>query len=146
MRNKRDFPTLRQLRAFEAVAVVNSFGAAARELGLSQPAVTQMVAHMESALLSTLEAQFADPEALTTVPFQSPELTRVDGVATRADWQPTRLHQQFLDLLRGEAREYQESRASSRAVEGAPVVHPRIKPTADTLVRTSSTASTPGHQ
>ncbi|MFL4971772.1 MAG: LysR family transcriptional regulator [Xanthobacteraceae bacterium] len=68
------------------------------------------------ALLSTLEAQFVDPEALTTVPFQSPELTRVDGVATRADWQPTRLHQQFLNLLRGEAREYQESRAPSRAV------------------------------
>ncbi len=61
------------------------------------------------ALLSTLEAQFVDPEVLTIVPFDSPELARADGVATRADWQPTRLHQQFLDLLRGEAREYQQS-------------------------------------
>ncbi|MFL6930599.1 MAG: LysR substrate-binding domain-containing protein, partial [Xanthobacteraceae bacterium] len=43
------------------------------------------------ALLSTLEAQFVDPEALTIVPFDSRELARVDGVATRADWQPTRL-------------------------------------------------------
>ncbi|MFL4986422.1 MAG: LysR family transcriptional regulator, partial [Xanthobacteraceae bacterium] len=54
MRNKLDFPTLRQLRAFETVAAFNSFGAAARELGLSQPAVTQMVAHMESALAVSL--------------------------------------------------------------------------------------------
>jgi len=50
---------------------------------------------------------------LTMVPFDSPELARADGVATRADWQPTRLHQQFLDLLRGEAREYQQSLAQT---------------------------------
>lgn len=59
------------------------------------------------ALLSTLEAQFMEPKALTIVPFQSPVLARADGVATRADWQPTRLHQQFLDLLRTQAQEYQ---------------------------------------
>ena len=59
------------------------------------------------ALLSTLEAQFAEPEALTVLPFDSPILARVDGVASRADWQPTSLHQQFLDLLRGQAQQYQ---------------------------------------
>lgn len=59
------------------------------------------------ALLSTLEAQFMEPKALTIIPFHSPVLARADGVATRADWQATRLHQQFLDLLRGQAQEYQ---------------------------------------
>jgi LysR family transcriptional regulator, regulator for genes of the gallate degradation pathway len=59
------------------------------------------------ALLSTLEAQFMEPKALTIIPFQSPVLARADGVATRADWQPPRLHQQFLDLLRTQAQEYQ---------------------------------------
>jgi len=48
-----------------------------------------------------------EPKALTIVPFQSPVLARADGVATRADWQPPRLHQQFLDLLRTRAQEYQ---------------------------------------
>jgi DNA-binding transcriptional LysR family regulator len=60
------------------------------------------------ALLSTLETQFAEPEGLTTLPFDSPELARVDGVASRSDWQPTRLQQQFLNLLRGQAQEYQK--------------------------------------
>jgi DNA-binding transcriptional LysR family regulator len=59
------------------------------------------------ALLSTLEAQFLEPKALTIIPFHSPVLARADGVAKRADWQPTRLHQQFLDLLRAQAQEYQ---------------------------------------
>jgi hypothetical protein len=59
------------------------------------------------ALLSTLEAQFAEPEGLTVLPFDSPILARTDGVASRADWQPTSLHQRFLDLLRGQAQEYQ---------------------------------------
>jgi LysR family transcriptional regulator, regulator for genes of the gallate degradation pathway len=60
------------------------------------------------ALLSTLETQFAEPEGLAMLPFDSPVLARVDGVAGRADWQPTCLHQRFLDLLRGQAQEYQE--------------------------------------
>jgi LysR family transcriptional regulator of gallate degradation len=59
------------------------------------------------ALLSTLEAQFAEPGALTMLPFDSLVLARADGVASRADWQPTRLHQQFLNLLREQAQEYQ---------------------------------------
>ena len=69
------------------------------------------------ALLSTLETQFAEPEGLAMLPFDSPVLARVDGVASRADWQPTLLQQQFLDLLRRQAREYQEvSRASPALV------------------------------
>jgi len=48
-----------------------------------------------------------EPKALTIIPFHSPALARADGVATRADWQPTRLHREFLDLLRGQAQEYQ---------------------------------------
>src|SRR5262245_26822119 len=50
MRDKLDLPSLRQLRASEAVARRQSIGAAARELGLSQPAVTQMVHQIETAL------------------------------------------------------------------------------------------------
>jgi LysR family transcriptional regulator of gallate degradation len=69
------------------------------------------------ALLSTLETQFAEPEGLTMLPFASPVLARVDGVASRADWQPTLLQQQFLDLLRRQAQEYQEvSRAAPALV------------------------------
>jgi LysR family transcriptional regulator, regulator for genes of the gallate degradation pathway len=60
------------------------------------------------ALLSTVEAQLG--EALTILPFDSPALARNDGVASRADWQPTRLHQQFLELLRKQAQEYQQIR------------------------------------
>jgi DNA-binding transcriptional LysR family regulator len=54
MRDEHDLPSLRQLRAFEAVARRRSIGAAARELGLSQPAVTQMVAQIERALAVSL--------------------------------------------------------------------------------------------
>jgi hypothetical protein len=61
------------------------------------------------ALLSTVvEAQLG--EALTILPFDSPALARNDGLATRADWQPTLLHQQFLELLRKEAHQYQKAR------------------------------------
>jgi DNA-binding transcriptional LysR family regulator len=58
------------------------------------------------ALVSTLEAQLAEPEGLIVLPFASPILARTDGVASRADWQPTSLHRQFLDLLRDQAREH----------------------------------------
>jgi hypothetical protein len=61
------------------------------------------------ALLSTVvEAQLG--EALTILAFDSPALARNDGVASRADWQPTLLHQQFLELLRKEAQQYQQAR------------------------------------
>jgi hypothetical protein len=65
------------------------------------------------ALLSTLEAQVAEPEGLIMLPFDSPALARADGVASRVDWQPTRVHQRFLDLLRGQAQEPQRSFAQS---------------------------------
>jgi LysR family transcriptional regulator, regulator for genes of the gallate degradation pathway len=55
-------------------------------------------------LMSRAESQLNDNSALTVLPFRSPHLRRVDGVATRADWQPTSIHRQFLDLLRVQAR------------------------------------------
>jgi LysR family transcriptional regulator of gallate degradation len=61
------------------------------------------------ALLSTLEARFAEPAGLTVLAFDSPILARTDGVASRADWQPTSLHRQFLDLLREQAQACQDS-------------------------------------
>ena len=67
------------------------------------------------ALLSTLETQFGEPDGLTVLPFESPVLARTDGVASRADWQPTSLHRQFLDLLRGQAQEYQTVTRTARA-------------------------------
>jgi LysR family transcriptional regulator, regulator for genes of the gallate degradation pathway len=55
-------------------------------------------------LMSGAEAQLNDDRAFVVLPFQSPHLRRVDGVATRLDWRPTSIHQQFLDLLRAQAR------------------------------------------
>jgi LysR family transcriptional regulator, regulator for genes of the gallate degradation pathway len=48
MCSRLHFPSLRQLRAFEAVARGKSIGVGAKELGLSQPAVTQMLAQLET--------------------------------------------------------------------------------------------------
>jgi DNA-binding transcriptional LysR family regulator len=67
-------------------------------------ATTNMIA-----LLSTVEAQLN--EALTMLPFDSPALARADGMASRADWQPTPLHRRFLELLREEAERYQHTRS-----------------------------------
>jgi LysR family transcriptional regulator of gallate degradation len=67
MRNRLDFPTLRQLRAFEAVARLNSIGAAAGELGLSQPAVSQMVAQIEAGLAVSLLERRRTGSYLTTL-------------------------------------------------------------------------------
>ena len=67
MRNRPDLPSLRQLRAFEAVARRKSIGAAARELGLSQPAVTQMVAQIETALAVSLLERRRTGTYLTTL-------------------------------------------------------------------------------
>jgi LysR family transcriptional regulator of gallate degradation len=55
-------------------------------------------------LMSRAEAQLNDDRALAVLPFQSPHLRRVDGVAMRLDWQPTIIHRLFLDLLRAQAR------------------------------------------
>ena len=67
MRNRPNLPSLRQLRAFEAVARRRSIGAAARELGLSQPAVTQMIAQIETALSASLLERRRTGTYLTTL-------------------------------------------------------------------------------
>ena len=46
--------TLSQLRAFERIVRLGSFHAAARELGLSQPTVSQRIGQLEAALQTTL--------------------------------------------------------------------------------------------
>lgn len=50
MRTSVDLPRLRQLRAFEAVARLQSITSAAAEINLSQPAVTQALAKLEQDL------------------------------------------------------------------------------------------------
>ena len=55
-------------------------------------------------LMSRAESQLNDDNALTVLPFHSAHLRRMDGVATRLDWQPTSIHVEFLDLLRAQAR------------------------------------------
>jgi LysR family transcriptional regulator of gallate degradation len=80
-----------------------SIEATSLEIYKSVLATTNMIA-----LLSTIDAQLG--EALTILPFASPALARNDGVASRADWQPTRSHQQFLELLRKQAQQYQQTR------------------------------------
>jgi len=49
-----NFPSLRQLRAFEAVARLQSMSGAAREINLSQPGVTQSVEALERQLKGKL--------------------------------------------------------------------------------------------
>jgi LysR family transcriptional regulator, regulator for genes of the gallate degradation pathway len=56
------------------------------------------------ALMSLFESRLNDPSIFTTLPFQSSHLKRSDGVVRRADWRPTRIHLQFLDMLRAHAR------------------------------------------
>ncbi|HEX3503986.1 MAG TPA: LysR family transcriptional regulator [Xanthobacteraceae bacterium] len=51
-------------------------------------------------LMSALEAQLNEPSKLAVLSFRSAELHRCDGIATRADWQPTRIHRHFLEALR----------------------------------------------
>jgi LysR family transcriptional regulator of gallate degradation len=60
-------------------------------------------------LMSTLEAQLNERAKLAVLPFRSPELRRSDGLATRADWQPTHIHRQFLKVLRARARRLSDS-------------------------------------
>lgn len=65
-------------------------------------------------LLSRLEAQFDDSAGrLITLPFDSTALSRQEGVATRTGWEPTRIHREFLDLLRRQARDFQRSRPAA---------------------------------
>jgi DNA-binding transcriptional LysR family regulator len=46
----REIPSLRQLRAFEAVARLESVSAAARDIHLSQPGVSQAIHALENGL------------------------------------------------------------------------------------------------
>src|SRR3984893_10099168 len=55
-------------------------------------------------LLSRFEAKLNDTGVLAQLPFRSPHLRRFDGIATRIGWQPTRIHREFIALLRAEAR------------------------------------------
>jgi LysR family transcriptional regulator, regulator for genes of the gallate degradation pathway len=55
-------------------------------------------------LMSRLAARAPESAPLAVLPFRSPHLARIDGVATRVDWHPTRVHLEFLELLRGQAR------------------------------------------
>jgi DNA-binding transcriptional LysR family regulator len=64
-------------------------------------------------LMSHAESLLDDNRALAVLPFQSPHLSRIDGVATRLDWQPTSIHRQFLDLLRAQARSLTASRVGA---------------------------------
>ena len=64
-------------------------------------------------LFSKLEIEQTDFQVRSVVklPFDSNVLSRTDGVATRTDWQPTRVHREFLDLLREETRPLWTSRS-----------------------------------
>ena len=57
-------------------------------------------------LFSQLETEQADLQIhpLTKLLYNSNVLSRADGVATRTDWQPTRVHREFLEVLRKETR------------------------------------------
>jgi LysR family transcriptional regulator of gallate degradation len=68
-------------------------------------------------LFSKLETEQTDVQIhpLAKLPFTSRVLARADGTATRADWRPTRVHHEFLELLRKEARAL---RAGQSAGEG----------------------------
>ena len=71
-------------------------------------------------LMSSFEAELND-EALAVLPFRSPHLRRSDGIATRVNWEPTRIHLQFLDLLRAEAgllRPHSPSKTGVNALMG----------------------------
>jgi hypothetical protein len=54
--------------------------------------------------MSLFESRLNDPSSFKTLPFQSSHLKRSDGVVRRADWRPTTIHLQFLDMLRAHAR------------------------------------------
>jgi DNA-binding transcriptional LysR family regulator len=69
-------------------------------------------------LMSTLEAQLNEQAKLAVLPFGSPELHRADGLAMRADWQPTHIHQHFLKVLRAQARRVKGNGRLARLADG----------------------------
>jgi LysR family transcriptional regulator of gallate degradation len=65
---------------------------------------TILAATDQLTLMSRFEAELNDINSLAQLPFRSPHLRRFDGIATRIGWQPTRIHREFIVLLRAEAR------------------------------------------
>jgi DNA-binding transcriptional LysR family regulator len=65
---------------------------------------TILTATDQLTLMSRFEAKLNDSGALAQLPFPSPHLRRFGGIATRIGWQPTRVHLEFIALLRAEAR------------------------------------------
>jgi LysR family transcriptional regulator, regulator for genes of the gallate degradation pathway len=64
---------------------------------------TILAATDQLTLMSQFEAKLNDPESLAVLPFSSRHLRRFDGITTRIGWQPTKIHLQFVDLLREQA-------------------------------------------
>jgi DNA-binding transcriptional LysR family regulator len=65
---------------------------------------TILTATDQLTLMSRFEATLNDVGSLAQLPFRSPHLRRFDGIATRIGWQPTRIHREFIALLRDAAR------------------------------------------
>jgi len=65
---------------------------------------TILTATDQLTLMSRFEAKLNDVRSLAQLPFRSPHLRRFDGIATRIGWQPTRIHREFIALLRDAAR------------------------------------------
>jgi hypothetical protein len=74
-------------------------------------------------LMSSAEAELNDRRSLAVLPFRSAHLQRFDGVATRANWEPTKGHLQFLDLLRAEAKAQSAPRVVAGALRRMPKGH-----------------------
>jgi LysR family transcriptional regulator, regulator for genes of the gallate degradation pathway len=50
-------------------------------------------------LFSSREVEADKAAGFEALPYRSPRLSRVDGIAIRKDWRPTRIHLEFLDRL-----------------------------------------------
>ena len=61
----REIPSLRQLRAFEAVARLESISAAAREIHLSQPGVSQAIHALEERASGYSCSSVGGPDAMS---------------------------------------------------------------------------------
>jgi DNA-binding transcriptional LysR family regulator len=82
---------------------------------------TILTATDQLTLMSRFEARLNDVGSLAQLPFRSPHLRRFDGIATRIGWQPTRIHREFIALLRAEARAAAaDSRPTSRSRTQSP--------------------------
>jgi len=76
---------------------------------------TILTATDQLTLMSKFEAKLNDIKSLAQLPLRSPHLRRFDGIATRSGWQPTRIHLDFIALLRAEARRAAVSARPGRA-------------------------------